>query len=93
MLLLLTLIFLLSNNLFKNVSAKIINNQPNKKPIEITIQLIIFNSLALFIAGFNKEKKLADIIIPAPKAKKQSSNFLDTFLNNKTVHESSRFII
>ena len=39
-----------------------------------------------------QEKKLAEIIIPAPKDKKQSSNFFDTFLNNKTVQEPNRFI-
>ena len=52
-----------------------INKPPNKNPIDITIQLIILSSLALAIAGFNKEKKLAEIIIPAPKDKKQSNNF------------------
>ena len=87
MLLLLALMFLFAIILFKNISAKIINKPPNKNPIDITIQLIILSSLALSIAGFNNEKKLADIIIPAPNAKKQSSIFFDTFLNR---HKTKR---
>ena len=71
---------------------KIINNPPHKKPIEIVNQLIILSSLALSIAGFNKEKKLLAIIIPAPNAKKQSKTFLDTSLNSNTVQEPSKFI-
>ena len=65
-LLLLVFIFLFIKSLFKNMSAIIINNPPNKKPIEI--------------------------IIPAPNAKKQSSIFFDTFLNNKSVQEPKKII-
>ena len=36
MLLLLALMFLFAIILFKNISAKIINKPPNKKPIDIT---------------------------------------------------------
>ena len=90
--LLLDLIFLFDNNLFKKMSAKIINSPPKRNPIDTTNQLIISSSFALSIAGFNNEKKLLEIIIPAPKAKKQSNIFFDTFLNNSTVQEPNKFI-
>ena len=67
------------NILFKNKSAAMINKPPSKNPILTHNQLIIFNSSACSMAGFNNEKKLADIIIPAPNAKKQSNNFFETF--------------
>ena len=91
-LLLVLFILFFFNNLFNNRSAKTMKRPPNKNPIETINQESIFWLLAESIAGFNNEKKLAEIMIPAPKDKKQSNIFFETFLNNKTVQDPKKFI-